>query len=342
MYLVSTIVSPNFEYSLKRFFYIFTIFSISIFNFVLLNSFFSNKICKAEYIVSSSIKISLFISFVFGIAQYIFPHLAYREEVRFLFGLSFQRVNSYFPDPNFYAAFIICSNSFIVFYECYKFKVLKFSTVFLIIPLSIIFLFLTGSRGAFISWIFSSVFLFMFFNSNVKVRRILAIFCIFILPLSLILYNYLNFITNIESIKRMDDQTLSAFSRLLSWYSGITLWLDSPVFGVGPGNYITQDKGDVLNGFVETWRATQINTLAAHSNIIELLVEAGVGPVFCYLMIFYKSISNFVNGMGPLCYASLSILINFFVCTLFLSYFTPWIFFYFGVLLFSYNNQLRN
>lgn len=332
-YFFSALLSKDVVYSLKRWAFFTSNLMVVLICYVIYSTYYKGSVEIVGRTLSSAFKVVIIFSVVISSVQVLVPELAYRPEVRTLLGLSFQRVNSFFWDPNFYSCFLATATAYIFIFEKKDRGRLRISTYFIMF-LSFLFMFLTGSRGGFLALIIANFFIYMLNFCKGKHGRLLIFFYIFIFPSLILMFSYFDFATNIDLITQKDDESLSALSRLLTWYSGINLWSDSPFFGIGPGNYVTYEKGAVLYGYVDSWRANQIDALAAHSNLLEILVESGIFSCLAYMFIFYKLISLY-EYTTPTALACITAITVFYTCTLFLSYFTPWIFMVVAVLIYS-------
>ncbi|WP_055022290.1 O-antigen ligase [Pseudoalteromonas sp. P1-26] len=332
-YFASAMLSKDIAYSIKRWAYFTSNICVVIICYIIYSAYYRHKVNIASESFNFSLKLLLLISFLVALTQVIFPELAYRPEVRTLLSLSFQRVNSFFWDPNFYSCFLATSIAYILVYEKGTRQRIPYSTYF-ITALAFLFMFLTGSRGGILAFVIANSFILLLNYYKGNFGKFFIFSYVLLLPAFIILFSYFDFATNIDLIAQKDDESLSALSRLLTWFSGINLWLDSPFFGIGPGNYVTYDKGAILYGYVDSWRANQIDSLAAHSNLIEILVESGIFCLLLYVYIFYKLISHY-NSSNITVYACVTALTVFYTCTLFLSYFTPWLFMIVALLLYA-------
>lgn len=338
--LISISVSADLIYSLKRWSNYFAFFVLIIVT-PIFYSFFAKSIGgkrQVLYFIRLALLAALLVSFVFSALQMWMPSLAYREEVRSLFGVDFQRINSYFSDPNFYACFLSVVVTYLIFYEVSIRNYFRWSTSVYILA-SLLFMFFTGSKGGMLSVSIPVVACLAYKgespeNSRKKlfVRKLLPYLFAIALPLSVLSAAIYNFEDNIYLAEKYDDTTLSSMSRVLTWYSGFQMLRESPYLGVGPGNYIELDKGRYLSGYVDDWRADRISTLAAHSNLLEISVESGFIVGILYLLLFLMLFIGFGRNISIALPIGMSIL-SFFISTITISYFPYWISFLLGTLI---------
>ena len=297
-------------------------------------------VARAGYMVSiyHAVIVALVVSYSIALLQLLFPEFAYRPEVRELLGFRFQRINSYFVDPNFYACFLSVCISFLY---AYRQTISKRSVACnCVITAGLIFIFLTGSRGGMLATVIA-LFFARVYAGSVKhrlwwgggfLKKFFPLSCAILLPALVLGFAIFNFERNIELAKSYDDETLSSMSRVLTWYSGVQELKSSPLLGVGPGNYVELDKGRYLTGYVESWRAERISSLAAHSNILEITVESGIVAGLLYTVFFYicfKKIPSVTLAGLPFGIAILA----FYLATITLSYYPYWMSFLIGVFL---------
>lgn len=160
-------------------------------------------------------------------------------------------------DPNYLAAYLLCPAIY-NFYGVYK-KNKGAILFFFIIALGI---FLTGSRGAFVS-LALAIILFILFNNNLKmllsifiITAFLALVLIFIVPESIS--------SRFILTQSLDDGSNSL--RLRLWKAGFMIFLDNFFVGAGPSAMITYGM---------SYGAPVANTIV-HNTYIEMLCEYGI------------------------------------------------------------------
>jgi O-antigen ligase len=121
----------------------------------------------------------------------------------------------------------------------------------------------TGSRTAFLAFLFFLLMMMFQRRSNLKYLPVLLI----ALPLFWLVIPA-QYKARYESIKTR-DQDESYTNRLLSWQGGVQMFLHNPVTGVGTGNYA------YANG-MKYWPGSPRHWLNAHSLYFKLLGELGI------------------------------------------------------------------
>lgn len=342
---VSVFVSPDLLYSFKRWLNYFTLFLLPIIISVLSPSIYSSiglSISTIYNNTKNAAYVSIPILLVVSIYQIVTLNFVNRVEFRTLFNISFLRIDALFYDPNFLASYLVFVSAFIspTFFDLKNLRwYAKEGLAFVIV---LILVFLTGSRGGIIALLFcTTVKLMINGNYSSFILNKKFAFLVSMFPIVVIGSVYLKFSILTSSIHGFDDESLSALSRALSWYAGISLFLENSIFGVGPGNFVTMNKASYLpSGVAEPWRIDKINELAGHCNILELFVESGFFAGFSYMLLFYAVTKVFFElrkkaDLKLVIYVDnywISIL-GFYITTTFVTYFPIWFFFCFGLFL---------
>lgn len=190
-----------------------------------------------------------------------------------------------------------------------------------------------------------SYFLYKLFKRRPSVCFYIEAIVVVVAPIVILAYSYFQFERIVANASSFDTGGESGLSRVLSWYSGLMLYLDHPIFGVGPGNFVTLHKGIYLPyNYVHPWVADNISTLAGHSNVLETLVESGPFTLAAYFgmqlvvygALFYGSVKN-QDGR----YAMFRTL---YFCAaignIFISYYPIFLMYIIGILLFSIDRDI--
>lgn len=301
---ISSTLGPDFIYSLKRWLHFLTLCIP-----VILACFFLpvKGVRHVKWSVDLYVKffytiqLSLVFAFVFFVYQQVTHDLLQRVEYRSLFGFQFYRINSFFPDPNFLAAFLAFCTPFFVpnkFKGLFKLKAIIF---LIIIGYMLVF---SGSRGGILAAVAGIAFKLILSNPRPSFLNRIVLYSSAFIPLFLVLFSFFGFNELVAGLYLHDDESLSGLSRAITWYAGINIFIENPLLGVGLGNFIMFDKSSFISaGMVESWRLNNLEGLAAHSNYLEILTATGVGGfVFwlsfnCYLVkiILDKSRSEFYS-----------------------------------------------
>lgn len=294
MLLISTLLSENLFFSLKKWIDISTslLFIILIYSF--LSKYFSAFSPLQIYdLFYKSYKKIIIICFLGG--------LFFRfNEMRSVFGLNFQRVSSFFKDPNFYCSFLLLA-FFIVYYSNDK-KINK--AIFL--SLIIISIITTGSKGG----LFSLLACFMI-KQILSVRylffRKIFLYVPIVFGLIILCFILLNPIIALEYYTSKISPFFgnmggdSMLPRMLVWAGGAQDFLSNFLFGLGPGSTIFSNKSENITDAISVvsnlgyhgLSADILDKLAIHSFYLEILFENGTIP-FVFFLIY---ISRFLKSV---------------------------------------------
>lgn len=186
----------------------------------------------------------------------------------------------------------------------------KFAWIFIFITL--IGIFITGERSNSIK-IFVSFFLMFtfldFFNKRVKLLLIVSFFSLIIILLSqsnFLKYRYLSVLSNFQSLEKIQNyKNDSLYFKLYS--SGISVFKNYPIFGVGNKNYRVEACDDQSNHQNDNY----VCNTHPHQIYIEFLSEHGfVGTsllIIIFFILFLKIFRNILQTkdkiqLGCLCY----------------------------------------
>lgn len=271
---LSIVNSPDIWYSTKR--------TLNIFSLVLI-AYLSYLFAKMQkFNINTFLNIWLVVSItlcIAGVLQYCFNLKLGEEELetRKLIFLEITRINSLFKDPNFFGYFLV---SFLFLSISYPYTKNNFVLKPPLIVTSSIFLILTGSRGMMIAAVLGYILMIALKYLTPK-RLIVGFF--FLAVISSLLLQRLNFDDLLYRVVLIDVEEKSLYSRMLIWYSGSKLIFNNPVLGVGPGNFVHSEKGQLVEGIWEE-KKDIISEMAGHSNYLEIAAESGIGALIVYLM----------------------------------------------------------
>jgi len=146
--------------------------------------------------------------------------------------------------------------------QAFPFMVRMFSYIF--IPLVLIAVYLTGSRGGLIATL--SIFL-LYYGWNIKKSKFT-----FIIGAGIILA-----LVSIapSHMTEIHDSSKSTYHRIEMWSEGIEMVVQNPVFGIGRGNF-----------------ASYTSKLIAHSSSIEIMGETGIIGFFAWVGLLYMTLKN--------------------------------------------------
>lgn len=153
--------------------------------------------------------------------------------------------------------------------------------------LSILSVFLTGSRGGMLG--LGIAFSAILFRETVSVRKRFKIFAVITGVLVLSLWSIdTDRLMTIFTLEE-DYNTTSETGRLALWGRGVTAMLENPLTGVGVGRF-SQMSGKAMksDGGKEVWKA-------AHNSVVEIGAETGVFGLTLFLMLSWNAVKIFAR-----------------------------------------------
>lgn len=283
---------------------------------------------------------------LFGFLQEATGFLQLSGETRFLGPIPFTRINSLFMDGNFLAYFLLFPLWLALAGGEELTGIASRAWRLTIVVLILAALVLSGSRGGvlMLSAAIGSHVLFKMVKGRRNWLLAVEVPVMVVLPLMLISYAYFGFEYIVAHVNTLDTGNESGFSRILAWYAGLKLYFDHPWLGVGPGNFVTMDKGAFLPvNYVQPWVALRISTLAGHSNVLEILVESGPFTLAAYFMVqitvYLALLRASLQGDGRFAVYR-SIMVATVVGNLLISYYFLFFMILIGVLLFALDREV--
>lgn len=347
-YSLSVLASPYFGYSLKRVFNSATIYLMPLVIYFYLSCY--KEAYPPEKLLKSVGKVivltGIFVA-VFGYVQAATGWLQTSFEARSVLGVSIPRINSFFMDKNFLAYFMVfpmwlCVRGGEDLHGLKGRKRLWFAAALMLVAML-----MTTSRGGIL--MMAALAYCVVVDRIAKDRKTLIAAAelplIIILPLAILFGSYYGFDAILATTRGFDTDTESAASRIFAWYSGLSIYFQNPWFGVGPGNFVTLNKGMYLPiNYVPPWVAERISVLAGHSNVLEVLVESGPLSLAAYFGVnvaIYLSLLNAqLAGLKQLTiYRHLCVAAA--VGNIFITYYSIFFMFLIGVLLFVLDHSRR-
>lgn len=152
--------------------------------------------------------------------------------------------------------------------KTYKNMLIKLC-LFVSIILIIATVFMTYSRGGFIS-LFFIILSLLFLERKRKIVIVLAV-ALFIF----LLYYFLTHLAHSKIMLRLLTKDTSFIQRLQLYKGGISMFLSNPVLGVGLGNFL----------FWSTTYTGLITSLIAHNIFIQVAAELGIGGIFFFVAV---------------------------------------------------------
>lgn len=216
------------------------------------------------------------------------------REYGVLMDRGFPRLIGLANDPNIY-----CFYNFIFFFYYLTHLNKKWSKIGLI--LSALTLLLTMSRGGVLSIVFGLALMFITVELRTKIKLLI------VLPVVFFLMNFLAKISlNIDVFKMIINRFTTddgGSGRSVIWKMGLSIFQDSPLFGVGIFNYIP--TSGALFG----------SPVYMHNSYLEALIDGGLVGIVLYLTIFifvfvaYFSSRKLINDNGYLIFSFASVTI---------------------------------
>lgn len=284
---------------------------------------------------------------LFGFLQEATGVLQLSREVRHLGPVPFTRINSLFMDGNFLAYFLLFPLWLALVGGEPLTGIASRWRRLLFAFLIFIALILTGSRGGvlMLAAAIGSHGLYKLVKGRPGWVMAIELPVMVLLPVALLMYSYVGFEFIVSRVSAVDTGNESGFSRVLAWYSGIKLYFDHPWLGVGPGNFVTMDKGTLLPvNYVYPWVAARISALAGHSNVLEVLVESGPFTLAAYFMVqisLYLALLRASTVYGDARFAVYrSIVVATVIGNLLISYYFLFYMILIGVLLFALDRDV--
>jgi O-antigen ligase len=214
------------------------------------------------------------------------------------------RATGTFGNANMFSAYMLISFFLtLIYFQLYR----KRWEIFILLPVYILGLFLSASKGAMLAFLVCFITLLALSLRHHKKAFVIMILLLIVASLIIISsYNdsiYVNRFSTITS-----TQSFSARSRILLWDSAIKLWQKAPLMGVGTGNY-----AKISEVYNERWRLLQpqhrdiltqegdevADFIRVHSTYIALLCENGIIGLLLYLafitFIFYRVVQSLIT-----------------------------------------------
>ena len=273
--LLSSIISDyKLVSSLKSFFYFrFGVFALSVWYLLSVNKKLIGYIFLCLIVCFVALIIDGFIQFIYG---------------KNIIGLAKHeiRLSSFFGDELILGSYLSRFLPILIgifFLTDFHKKIINTYSLYLIVIFSIILIYLTGERAAFLLTVMSITYLIVVLNKYSKYFFIISI-------ISFLILFVLN-LNNSEIKGRMIDYTkdqLGLSSNIVdstSVYKGHfliarDLFLDNPILGVGPKNYVQH-----CNDNKKFQTAPYVCTTHPHNTYIQLLSETGlVGTTMIFLL----------------------------------------------------------
>ena len=199
-----------------------------------------------------------------------------------LFG-SGSRLSGFVGNSNIYGAYLAFNLLMIIYLISTSHN--KYLSIFLFIMLfagsiNIVF---TFSRGAQLGYIVS-LMTYLFLKNLHRKKIILILFTFFFIFLVLLIIAFPNLFHRYTNIK-VDNMEYSEIDRLSLYFSGIKLFLNKPIYGIGVNNFhFEYEKYHFLNTVLKN----KVNVhFHPHNIFINVLANQGIIGFLVYLYFFY-------------------------------------------------------
>ncbi|MFN3550516.1 MAG: O-antigen ligase family protein, partial [Endomicrobiia bacterium] len=183
----------------------------------------------------------------------------------------YDRVMSMFGNPIFFAAYLI--NFLPVIFGLYiveEDKNIKF-LYFLVLVISLIVLYHTKTRAAFLGIFFAGMFfVYNIYSSKSKLKYLLIILIIFFI-----------FVLLSRSI------WLRQQAHLLIWRDTLKMWVSKPLFGIGLGKFHTEFVNFASEELRSIWPEKNFIINDAHNEYVQFLAENGIVGFLVFVLVIF-------------------------------------------------------
>jgi len=257
-----------------------------------------------------------------GFVEIFYGFLQFFRVENFPFALETQpRIGSFIENPAFFAAylFFVIISAVIVWWSITKpdlksssrnaDKFWKYISVIIAI-LSIVAIFMTGTRGALVGLGTGILFVFIYLAfskkenqvkiKNVSVKKISAALLILFIVFGgfFLVTKNTSFWQKVPGLNRLAQTEIlsvkdtSTQTRLITWGVSLDAFKENPVFGWGEDNYsLAYNK--YYNPKIAKYGETWIDR--AHNKLLDILVMRGMVGLLAYLLLFGVLISRFIR-----------------------------------------------
>lgn len=279
--LVINYRSLSFQNFLVAFLYLarFILYSNLLIAFRFIDAKFSNK-------YRSYLAFSGFIPVLLGYIQYFFyPNL---KNLSYLgWDDHLYRMFSTFLDPNFAGSIFVLEFILLLGYLFQK-NILKKKLISLGLLFTLIAIFLTYSRSTFLMLI-SAIVTFLILTKRIRLILIFALFFILI---------FLLLPKNLRSEGVDLTRTASIVARQDSYRNALTIFRDSPIFGIGFNAYrYSQEKHGFLGK--KDWETTHSGAGVSNSWLF-VLATTGIIGVILYIYAWFGVLRQFFNNKNQI------------------------------------------
>ena len=218
-----------------------------------------------------------FLSVLYGLLQHTGGF--YRIQVP-----KFDRVISMFGNPIFFAVHIVNFLPIVLGKMSIEKKFFVKIIYFIIFITSLIVLYYTKTRAAFIGFFVSIlVFVYLLLPQRQKIKYLLSL---------LFLFSIFVFLTKNIWLRQQ--------AHILIWRDSIKMWSSSPFFGIGLGKFHIEFVNFASTELRRIWPEKQCIINDAHNEYVQLLAENGIFGFMLFLLFlyfFFKFIIRFIKNL---------------------------------------------
>lgn len=279
--IIIGLMTSKFSVDVENYLELANVFFILIFSMIFIEECLQKKMLFYTFI--NSLKITLGISFVFLILQFIFGiHFSLSNNLNpNIISSEGYRYPSFFSDPQVYAQYL-GALSFICLVPIARNQNIRLLNYILIMFCALGIL-TTGGRSGLIGFLIGIGFIFFFIKWKYKIKLII----ISIISLAIIL-NYQN---KLLILNRGTDLEDAYYFRNSIWNDAYKIFLKKPSFGIGIGNYA---KYVSIHNPDQVWlRGNEYVTFDhPESGYLKYLTEIGFIGFLCFLIFILTPIIN--------------------------------------------------
>jgi len=282
--------------------------------FMIIVSFITTNLVDRENRLTQLIKVlfivTVFIT-LFGLYQFLgdvagLPAgLTGLKEAYSKIVLGFPRVQAFSMEPLYFANFLFIPLGIATsMYLSGKNRIISNKNLLILIILILINIILGISRGAYVALAFFVLLFMVFYAKKVFTIRNILVTLFGVLLLGSFSYGFLS-VSNPDALDKfishakVEDYSNgeSVQKRLRDFDRAISYWQESPIIGIGPGNYGARYLDYPDHDVVTNWEIV-------NNEYLELLVEHGILGLLLYiiliLVIFARSIKAYIKSKDDL------------------------------------------
>jgi len=227
--------------------------------------------------IRNAIYILFFSSFVLGVDG-VYQHFTRKDFLRHRSDLGIPRIYASFVTPNGFGCYLITIIPFLIvtFFAKLRTKIFKFAIVGLFLLLFTC-LILSVSRGAWLGFVASVLFLGIWLPSTAAIFIILALLLLVTRPFfQPLIKDRLSNLFNFFGPEFLTDA--GSLERKIFWRAGWRMFLSSPIIGVGVGTFMFNYKKFLTEDY-------PFGPFYAHNCYLQMAAEIGVIGLSSFLLI---------------------------------------------------------